>query len=192
MLDEKMKLEEYFKEEIQRVSDIQISGIEREIEQIRKKTIASLEQSAQTEAGMLRETELREKQSEHAIALSRLHEDTNRKLMAKRKELNEAVFDEVKQRMLAYCESEAYKTMLLDKLDKLAEHAQEHAVLHMAKKDERYVNDMVMGVSVKWMPVSALVDSCLLVKIAALSLMKHLIRQLRNNAAGSIQIQDYL
>ena len=56
MLDEKMKLEEYFKEEIQRVSDIQISGIEREIEQIRKKTIASLEQSAQTEAGMLRET----------------------------------------------------------------------------------------------------------------------------------------
>ena len=94
MLDEKMKLEEYFKEEIQRVSDIQISGIEREIEQIRKKTIASLEQSAQTEAGMLRETELREKQSEHAIALSRLHEDTNRKLMAKRKELNEAVFDE--------------------------------------------------------------------------------------------------
>ena len=29
MLDEKMKLEEYFKEEIQRVSDIQISGIER-------------------------------------------------------------------------------------------------------------------------------------------------------------------
>lgn len=82
MLDEKMKLEEYFKEEIQRVSDIQISGIEREIEQIRKKTIASLEQSAQTEAGMLRETELREKQSEHAIALSRLHEDTNRKLMA--------------------------------------------------------------------------------------------------------------
>ncbi len=41
MLDEKMKLEEYFKEEIQRVSDIQISGIEREIEQIRKKTIAS-------------------------------------------------------------------------------------------------------------------------------------------------------
>ena len=52
MLDEKMKLEEYFKEEIQRVSDIQISGIEREIEQIRKKTIASLEQSAQTEAGM--------------------------------------------------------------------------------------------------------------------------------------------
>lgn len=109
MLDEKMKLEEYFKEEIQRVSDIQISGIEREIEQIRKKTIASLEQSAQTEAGMLRETELREMQSEHAIALSRLHEDTNRKLMAKRKELNEAVFDEVKQRMLAYCESEHIK-----------------------------------------------------------------------------------
>lgn len=47
MLDEKMKLEEYFKEEIQRVSDIQISGIEREIEQIRKKTIASLEQNLQ-------------------------------------------------------------------------------------------------------------------------------------------------
>lgn len=142
MLDEKMKLEEYFKEEIQRVSDIQISGIEREIEQIRKKTIASLEQAAQMEAGLQRDNELREMQSEHAIALSRLHEETNRKLMQKRKQLNEAVFAEVKKQMLAYCESDAYLDLLLEKLNKQKNNAQEHAILHMAKKDERYMEKL--------------------------------------------------
>ena len=37
MLDDKIKLEQYFEEEIKRVSDIEIAGIEQEIDEIRKK-----------------------------------------------------------------------------------------------------------------------------------------------------------
>lgn len=36
MLDDKIKLEQYFEEEIKRVSDIEIAGIEQEIDEIRK------------------------------------------------------------------------------------------------------------------------------------------------------------
>ena len=38
MLDDKIKLEQYFEEEIKRVSDIEIAGIEQEIDEIRKKS----------------------------------------------------------------------------------------------------------------------------------------------------------
>lgn len=36
MLDDKIKLEQYFEEEIKRVSDIEIAGIEQEIDEIEK------------------------------------------------------------------------------------------------------------------------------------------------------------
>ncbi|MFQ9597679.1 MAG: hypothetical protein ACLRZG_07845 [Streptococcus sp.] len=43
MLDDKIKLEQYFEEEIKRVSDIEIAGIEQEIDEIRKKSMEGLE-----------------------------------------------------------------------------------------------------------------------------------------------------
>lgn len=51
MLDDKIKLEQYFEEEIKRVSDIEIAGIEQEIDEIRKKSMEDLELEAQREAG---------------------------------------------------------------------------------------------------------------------------------------------
>ena len=55
MLDDKIKLEQYFEEEIKRVSDIEIAGIEQEIDEIRKKSMEGLELEAQREAGLTRE-----------------------------------------------------------------------------------------------------------------------------------------
>ena len=78
MLDDKIKLEQYFEEEIKRVSDIEIAGIEQEIDEIRKKSMEDLELEAQREAGLTREQELKEMASEHAIRLSKAHEETNR------------------------------------------------------------------------------------------------------------------
>ena len=67
MLDDKMKLEQYFKDEIDRVSGIEIKQIDDEIADIREKALQGLEADAQREAGMVREQELKELQSEHAI-----------------------------------------------------------------------------------------------------------------------------
>ena len=52
MLDDKIKLEQYFEEEIKRVSDIEIAGIEQEIDEIRKQSMEDLELEAQREAGL--------------------------------------------------------------------------------------------------------------------------------------------
>ena len=143
MLDEKVKLEEYMKNEIQRVSGIQIDKLEEEIRQIRSQTTSSLEENAKMEAELQKENELREMQSEYAIALSRLHEETNRKLMDKRTELNEAIFDEVKARMMTFCTQEQYKLMLKEKVSKLAkEYPHDGVVIEVAKKDEAILEEL--------------------------------------------------
>ena len=51
MLYEKDKLEQYFREEIQRVSEQQLQALDEEIETIREQTLAQLEASAQRDAG---------------------------------------------------------------------------------------------------------------------------------------------
>ena len=144
MLDEKQKLKTYIEEEIQRVSNIQIEELDHEIETIRKETIANLEEDAQNEAGLLRESELREMQSDFAIKVSRLREEQSRKLMQKRKELNEEIFAEVKKQLLAFCESKDYETMLVEKLTTFAkEYPNRQVDIHYATKDEAYRNTMM-------------------------------------------------
>lgn len=143
MLDEKQKLKNYFEEEIQRVSNIQIKELDHEIDTIRKETIANLEEEAQNEAGLLRDSELREMQSDFAIQASRLREEQSRKLMQKRRELNEEIFTEVKKQLLAFCESDRYEPMLIEKLTACAkQYANKNVDIHIAPKDEAYRKTM--------------------------------------------------
>ena len=119
MLDDKIKLEQYFEEEIKRVSDIEIAGIEQEIDEIRKKSMEGLELEAQREAGLTREQELKEMASEHAIRLSKAHEETNRRLMKKRRELTDAVFRAAKQQLKEFAIRKDYVELLKKKASDL-------------------------------------------------------------------------
>ena len=121
MLYEKDKLEQYFREEIQRVSEQQLQALDEEIETIREQTLAQLEASAQRDAGAACEQELRELQSEYAVRLSRLHDETDRRLMKKRNELAESVFSEVIEKIREFTESKDYEALLSDKARELSQ-----------------------------------------------------------------------
>ena len=84
--NEKVNLEQYFKDEIERVSSSEICAVETQIEDIRSNAIKDIEAEAQQEAGMVEEQELRELNSEFAVRMSQLHEATDRRLMQKRNE----------------------------------------------------------------------------------------------------------
>ena len=64
---------------------------------------------------MVREQELKELQSEHAIRLSKAHEETSRKLMAKRKELADLVFKEAKDKIKSFTKQGDYRDYLKKK-----------------------------------------------------------------------------
>lgn len=135
MLFEKDELEQYFKDEIQRINQIELACIEKDIDEIREKAIEELESSVQQEAHMYYEQEFKELQSEHAVQLSKLHEETNRKLMKKRKELSESVFTQVKQQLESFVASDAYVDFLCDKVKRFAEYGYEDVILYLSKHD---------------------------------------------------------
>lgn len=135
MLDEKQKLKQYFEEEIQRVSGKEIEKIESEIDTIRQKSIEEMEEEAQREAGLTKDQEIKEMMADQAIRISKLHEETNRKLMKKRRELFDAVFDEAKIKLKEYASSSECIQLLKQKASDLGKKDFDHVTFYTAKKD---------------------------------------------------------
>lgn len=135
MLDEKQKLKQYFEEEIQRVSGKEIEKIESEIDTIRQKSIEEMEEEAQREAGLTKDQEIKEMMADQAIRISKLHEETNRKLMKKRRELFDAIFDEAKIKLKEYASSSECIQLLKQKASDLGKKDFDHVTFYIAKKD---------------------------------------------------------
>lgn len=135
MIYEKDKLEQYFRDEIERVSNTQLHELDLQIAEIREKKLEEIERQAQYEAGLAKEQELRELQSEYAVRLSRLHDDTDRRLMQKRNELAENVFQEAVNRIEAFTEKEEYIKMLVNKAKILADKGYQDPVIYMREQD---------------------------------------------------------
>jgi len=137
------ELEAYFNEEIKRVSSKEISEIEAEIEAIRKKVISELEENAKTNAKIIIEQETKEMESDHAISISRLQDENNRKLMNYRKELTTSLFDEVTAKLKAFSETPEYSELMMKKIKAQSGKHQGHAVISVALKDEKLLPELL-------------------------------------------------
>lgn len=141
------ELEAYFKQEIRKVSEKELEEVRREIEKIRNKVVTELEETAKLNAKIIVDQELKEIDSDHAISLSRLADDNNRRLMAKRQELTEGLFADVRNKLLAYAATDDYKTMMGEKTRKLAQRFRADAVLIVGKRDESLLPELLRSFS---------------------------------------------
>ena len=137
------ELEAYFNEEIKRVSSKEISEIEAEIEAIRKKVISELEENAKTNAKIIIDQETKEMESDHAISISRLQDENNRKLMNYRKELTTSLFDEVTAKLKAFSETSEYGELMMKKIKAQSGKHQGRAVISVALKDEKLLPELL-------------------------------------------------
>lgn len=140
MIDEGIKLEEYFKEEIKRVSDLELKQIDDDIAQIKEQSLEEMRLELEKEETLLREQEMLELKKEHAIALSKLQEETNRKLMQKRQTLHQAIFKEVRQRLEQFVQSDAYEAYIIEKIKKLPALTDAKITFYVAPHDEKYAD----------------------------------------------------
>lgn len=138
MLYEKDKLEQYFRDEICRVSKLQIEQLEDEIESIRKQTLKELEANAKRDVEISCEQELRELQSDYSTRISRLHDDTDRLLMKKRNELAEMIFSDVIKEIEKFTESNSYERLLTGHAKELAQRNYPNPKLYLRESDMKY------------------------------------------------------
>lgn len=77
------ELEAYFKQEIQEVSQNEIDKIEKEMDKIRTRIMAEMEETARQHAQIIIDQETKEMTTDYSVAISRLADESNRKLVKK-------------------------------------------------------------------------------------------------------------
>lgn len=140
MLYEKDKLEQYFRDEISRVSELEIKDLDEEIEIIRTQTLSEMEANAKHDVDIACEQELRELQSEYATRQSRLHDETDRRLMRKRNELAEMIFSDVIKKIEEFTQSKEYEDLLRSRAKELSQYNYPNSCIYIREADKKYAN----------------------------------------------------
>ena len=96
--------------------------------------------------------------SEHAIRLSKAHEETNRRLMKKRRELTDAVFKAAKQQLQEFASRKDYAELLKKKAADLAQLDYAHVVFYVAQRDQAVLKHMESPVRGNAMQIFCLED----------------------------------
>ena len=129
------ELEEYFKGEIERVSQNEIKKIQKEIENIKNKNIKELEETARSNAEIIVSQEVKSMDSEHAISLSRMADDNQKKLMKKRQNLINNLFVEIREKLIGYTKTSDYKEKMKEKISLLSSQYHSDGLLRLSEKD---------------------------------------------------------
>lgn len=142
-MDKREELIAYFQSEIRGVSDKEIEALENEIEEIRAHALQEIEAKAKAETNVLYEQELYEMDSDHAIALSHLNDENNRKLMMERESLVKQVFEDVKIKIETFTKSDAYVKLMKDKLSALKTKNLTPAIISVREKDKALLPELI-------------------------------------------------
>ena len=123
-----------FRKEITARSEAEIALLHQEMEHTRIQSELEMMGAAEQRAQHRYEQEAEEIRSAHSIAMSRLKDKNHQRLMNERAALSEELFTEVKERLRAYRESDAYLADMKAKLSAY-EAFGETAVLQLGKAD---------------------------------------------------------
>ena len=137
------ELESYFKQEIQEVSQKEIDTIEKEMEKIRNRIMSEMEETARQHAQIIIDQETKEMTTDYSVAVSRLADENNRKLVKKRLDLTESLINEVIVKLESFAKTDDYKDMIINKVKALSEKHAHDGILSVSPKDEEILDDLI-------------------------------------------------
>jgi vacuolar-type H+-ATPase subunit E/Vma4 len=141
------ELEEYFINEIKLISKKEISEIQQQIDNLKNKNIKELEETARNNAEIILTQEIKSMESEHSIALSRLADDNQRKLMKKRQDLINELFIEIREKLLRFTETEDYSVKIKEKIQHLSSQYHTDGILKLSAKDMSMADELTKNFS---------------------------------------------
>lgn len=135
------ELEQYFLQDINRQSDVEIERLKQEQKAVQEKAILEIQRETQKEAKTVLDQELNELTLEYTVKNSKITEQQNRKLMLKREALTAKLFQEVEHKLHVFVASEEYVAYLQEQVKALALD-DEAIVFYIRKEDEKYGKDV--------------------------------------------------
>ncbi|MCI8541368.1 MAG: hypothetical protein HFE67_07680 [Erysipelotrichaceae bacterium] len=144
-----------FTQEIQAIKEQTIASLKQELEANQARIEQELRNDAKAKADEWFAQEAAQLSVEHAIAMSQLGNDSQQRLLCMRKEWQDRLFDQLKQRMIAFRKEDQYVQLLKQKLRDYERETQELR-LEVGEYDRDLLPQLlaVLGEQAQGVPVS--------------------------------------
>ena len=134
----------YIRDEIEKIADQEEKQILEEAKALEKEAYAQMEAEAKKDAKRQLEKELAAISSKASIDAASNLEQRTKKLVEKRDELVKNIFEQAKNKLIAFVESDEYKDYLIDHIQKIGqEYQMTGCILNLRKEDMKYQKELV-------------------------------------------------
>ena len=134
----------YIRDEIEKIADQEEKQILEEAKALEKEAYAQMEAEAKKDAKRQLEKELAAISSKASIDAAANLEQRTKKLVEKRDELVKNIFEQAKNKLIAFVESDEYKDYLIDHIQKIGqEYQMTGCILNLRKEDMKYQKELV-------------------------------------------------
>lgn len=131
----------YIEDEISKAADAECNSVLAEVNEAKDKAEQELYKEAKRDAQLQLAAHLAEIEADATIEISKSNSETTKKLIAKREEYTEKVFEAVLAQLNAFTASKDYEAFITKKVEKAAAiYAHDGSVFLIRKEDERHVD----------------------------------------------------
>lgn len=126
----------YMKDEIEKQAVSEEKAILDEVKALEEEAYASMKEEAKKDADLKLKQEEAEMSSNASAEISESHIERTKKLIAKRDEYVKAIFDEAKERLVAFASTKDYASFMEEKVKKVAHYFDnKNCVMYVSHKD---------------------------------------------------------
>lgn len=134
----------YMKEEIERIAQLEEEAILAEAKELEAKAYQQIEEEAKKDASSQLEKELADISSDASMEASSNSENRTKKLVAKRDEYVNTIFETAREKLVQFVASKDYKTYLIDHVKEIGkQYPMNNSVLFVRKEDLSLNKDLV-------------------------------------------------
>ncbi|MCD7893840.1 MAG: V-type ATP synthase subunit E [Erysipelotrichaceae bacterium] len=134
----------YMKEEIERQAANEENAILEEVKALEEEAYSSMKKEAERDADLKLKQEVEEMSSQAASEISEIHTDRTKKLIKKRDEYVNKVFNEAKEELIEFSKSNEYMPFMKAKIEKVADTFKDTDAILYIKEDDLSLKDELL------------------------------------------------
>lgn len=133
----------YMKDEIEKQAKNDEQMILDEVKKLEDDAYEAMKAEAKRDAELRLKQEEDEINSNASTEISESHIERTKRIIEKRDEYVKAIFDKARQELMAFSQSDEYKSFLIKKMEKVSKDFDGDSVLYLSSKDLGFSDDLV-------------------------------------------------
>lgn len=140
---DKEELLKYFSKQIKAEANKEISKLEKDIADTKKRQLANIDNELQTSIFKTMNSQIGDLESEHNAVINKLKIDNHKKVMQKRTELLDSVILEVQNKCIKYVKTKAYAENMKAKVLKTAENFKKRTIVFRINSEDEVLKKII-------------------------------------------------